>query len=218
MNTPPWLDKRMAPNGRRVRENFIDWFGGSRVVDDAGLPLMAFHGTGADVDEFDLLLSGRNYGLRYPERALYLTSNPVAAGIYAEQAALANFADESAPRFGRGTANVMPVYVRLERPYVRKAQGSPDKWIDSRHSEVFGRARDIDADGIIVTGGKGFEHWRLFIAFSAEQVKSALGNPGLFLKNSASITDHAQAQLLLRARRASSQLQEAPSAPLLAPW
>lgn len=44
----------MAPNGRRVRDNFLDWFSASAAVDGAGTPLVVHHGTNdAGFSSFD---------------------------------------------------------------------------------------------------------------------------------------------------------------------
>lgn len=49
----PWLDERIAPNGRAVRENFHAWFLDSAITDRDGAPLPAFHGTDDAVSQFD---------------------------------------------------------------------------------------------------------------------------------------------------------------------
>jgi hypothetical protein len=159
---------------------FKKWFGDSKVVDAEGKPLVVYHGTGGDFDSFDAARSGQNYARRGGEKGFFFTNRPIPAGVYAEQASGAFFGDEENPRFGDGTANIMPVYLSLQNPYVRKATGSPDKWFDSNHSALLAAAEKAGADGIIVNGGKGFEIRSVYIAFSPTQIKSATGNNGQF--------------------------------------
>ncbi|CAM5356022.1 hypothetical protein SSTU70S_05524 [Stutzerimonas stutzeri] len=163
-------------------EAFGQWFGGSKVVDGQGKPLVVYHGTGADIEAFDPSRAGGNY-LRGGRRGIFFTNRPIPAGVYAEQASAANFADESNPHFGTGTATVMPVFLSLQSPYVRKATGSPDKWFDSNQSKLYLAAEKAGADGIIVHGGNGFENRSIYVAFRPEQIKSAIGNTGRFDPN-----------------------------------
>jgi hypothetical protein len=43
--TMPWKDKTVASNGRTIQENFKDWFRGSEVTDFRGNPIVMYHGT-----------------------------------------------------------------------------------------------------------------------------------------------------------------------------
>ena len=54
-----WGDK-IAPNGKYVWENFVDWFLDSKIVDSNGSPLRLYHGTTSEVKEFDLSLAGQS--------------------------------------------------------------------------------------------------------------------------------------------------------------
>lgn len=44
---------RLAPNGSLVADNFASWFGGSRILDAFGAPLVVYHGTKADFSAFE---------------------------------------------------------------------------------------------------------------------------------------------------------------------
>jgi GGDEF domain-containing protein len=72
----------VAPNGRPAWQNFVEWFGDSKVVDDQGRPLVVYHGTTADVDAFDLGYFGSD-GVAYSAPAIFATTDKNLAGDYA---------------------------------------------------------------------------------------------------------------------------------------
>ncbi|TXH43245.1 MAG: hypothetical protein E6Q97_34390, partial [Desulfurellales bacterium] len=76
---------------------FKQWFGGSKVVDENGQPLVVYHGTNEEFSEFDIrkARNGR-WG-----KGFYFADTP-----------------ERAKEYGK---NVMPVYLRLESPMRRGA-------------------------------------------------------------------------------------------------
>lgn len=53
MKTPPWLNTAPAVNGQPVSENFKRWFGASTIIDEAGLPLLVYHGSKTRFDTFE---------------------------------------------------------------------------------------------------------------------------------------------------------------------
>lgn len=169
-----------ARNPQEDTQEFKDWFGDSKVVDANGKPLVVYHGTGSDFTEFDPERVGSNYARRGGSKGFFFTNRPVPAGVYAEQAAGAYFGNEQSPDFGDGTANIMPAYLSLQKPYIRKAAASPDRWFDGNHEKLFAAAEKSGADGIIVRGGTGFEVRSIYVAFRPEQIKSATGNNGAF--------------------------------------
>ena len=79
---------------------FKAWFGASKVVDEAGQPLVMYHGTAAEFDAFD-----RPY--------IWASTDPKLANEYAD------FRDYAAG----GGGSVMPIYVRVDRPFI--ADGLP---------------------------------------------------------------------------------------------
>ena len=62
--------------------NFWRWFGDSRVVDAEGRPLVVYHGTTADVEQFDLAFSGSD-GVGYDVPAVFATTDQKLASDYA---------------------------------------------------------------------------------------------------------------------------------------
>lgn len=161
---------------------FRRWFGDSKVVDTSGKPLVVYHGTANTFSKFDPKLSGRNYAWRGGGEGFFFTSNPETASVYAEQPARAylNPAHPEKADFGTGTANIMPVYLRIERPLVVRTKHSPDKFFDTNHQSLLERAGRVDADGIIVRSSSDTFKRDLYLAFRPEQIKSAIGNNGDF--------------------------------------
>lgn len=158
---------------------FKKWFGKSAVVDADGKPLVVYHGTNADFSVFKTTRGGE-FG-----PAIYLTDNPREAGEYGEAVKGISFAQPS--------ANIMPVYARIENPYTK---GVDEFWKEfgGSDSDAAGveRAKSAGYDGIIakradryydnvahefVDLGNTLTH---YIAFSNTQVKSAIGNNGNF--------------------------------------
>jgi len=161
---------------------FKKWFGNSKVVDADGKPLVVYHGTNADFSVFKTTRSGE-FG-----PAIYLTDNPREAGEYGEAVKGISFAPPS--------ANIMPVYARIENPYT-KGVDAFWKEFGRSDSDAAGveRAKAAGYDGIIakradryydnvahefVDLGNTLTH---YIAFSNTQVKSAIGNNGDFGTN-----------------------------------
>ena len=77
--------------------NFRAWFGESKVVDNAGKPLVLYHGTASSFDEFS--------PAALQAEGIHLSASPEVASTFAASRAMDG---------GRG-ANVQPVYVRAER-------------------------------------------------------------------------------------------------------
>lgn len=86
-----------ASDSRSGAPAFKAWFGDSKVVDEQGKPLVAYHGTSADVQAFD---PGQ-----LQAEGIHLTTDPSVASRYAASRAMDG---------GRG-ANVVPLYVKADR-------------------------------------------------------------------------------------------------------
>lgn len=199
--SPPWQDQSLAANGQAVCENFRRWFDGSVVCDEAGEPLRLFHGTSSSFDVFAPSRGGE-FG-----PGIYLTSSPQEASGYVGTNATRGNAGE----------NIVPVYARIERPFVVR-ESAQEFW------RRFGRegASDADAvqqarlcghDGIIFdrpvqkwVDGQGVvdtgERQKHFVVFEASQLKSCIGNSGLYLRGSDSLSDLEHDQKLRKALHA----------------
>lgn len=135
--------------------DFRRWFGDSKVVDADGKPLVVYHGTGASFDRFRTHTgAGGELGA-----GAYFTDAPEVASAVA---------NEVADR-GDGAANVMPVYLSIQRPF--DATGVSD--VPSRK-----RLIAYGYDGIIERRPDG--SLAQIVAFRPEQIKSASANRGTF--------------------------------------
>ena len=163
-------------------EAFKRWFGDSKVVDENGEPLVVYHATTGNFTTFKP--GGNDPTLSGP--AMWFTDSKES------QPAMHNIALRG-KRYREG-ANVMPVYLRMERPLVIDDKTSLDwaravfadgslefpqliapKWVEDV-------TRGDEYDGIIFDGpALGWkDSVREYIVFRPEQIKSATGNIGTF--------------------------------------
>jgi len=204
----------VAPEGRASYESrgadylqspaFKKWFGDSKVVDKDGKPLVVFHGTNADVTEFDDTKSGLATGRgRGTGLGFWFTASPQSANIFA------NMRNEG--------GNVIPVYLSVQNPYrltaakltelmmatakldenaqwgaVRKFR---DTLIEDRYDGIVvprvvrNEIAKVPASmrgvlgrvGVLLPPTTGVEgSGDRYVAFSPTQIKSAIGNTGAF--------------------------------------
>lgn len=196
---PSGLEHVIASNGRSVAANFRDWFRNSKVVGSGGDPLVVYHGTAEVFDGFDKSCIGDNF--RADETGFFFTSDPAIAGFYAES--------DTIGINKRAGAHVMPVYVALQRPLVvddaflaregMHAIGVKDDAVsfwDTYQALVLEWAHKQPADGIILVDRRYLvngEPSRMVVAFEPHQVKSAIGNSGLYAPFSGRLSDPAPA-------------------------
>jgi molybdopterin converting factor small subunit len=141
---------------------FRDWFGGSKVVDAKGKPLVVYHGTQADITRFDAAAPRARIAFD-DAQGFYFTADQDLATRYAGMS-----------RAGSGGANVMPVYLSIKNP---KRVSSAGSFMDNPAYISPTRRAQLEAqgfDGIILDDG------REIVAFRPEQIKSAIGNVGTF--------------------------------------
>ena len=129
---------------------FKAWFGDSEVVDANGDPLVVYHGTDAEIDAFDVKKqkAGR-WG-----KGFYFASSR-----------------ERAAQYGK---NVIPVYLRIEKPSLRAT----------------------DSDGFIIGSNPAD---RIYVAFRPEQIKS-VNNRGTFDPNDPRILNQRTTPTVTRGR------------------
>ena len=156
---------------------FKRWFGDSKVVGEDGKPLVVYHGTSADFDEFDPAqgISSRattEYGVYTTPRVRY------------------------AQQYGRKT---MPLYLSLKNPLIveGKYEISPRDLTRADIEKLKGEGYDgiavvnrtpTYADEYPPTGPFQPIHMASeIVAFDPEQIKSATGNVGTFDPRQASI-------------------------------
>jgi len=73
-------------------DNFKKWFGGSKVVDDSGNPLVVYHGTDAEFSKFNISKRGK-YG-----KGIYLSIHEGDARIFG--------------------GKIMPLYASIKKPFI----------------------------------------------------------------------------------------------------
>jgi hypothetical protein len=167
------------------QKNFDNWFGYSHVVDENGKPMVLYHGTDANFSTFDLSKSGASdhgwYGVGH-----YLTSNPELGSAYSGyKNTKAISGDEIHPG-----QNVMPVYARLENPYIWP-ENRPAATSREEAEKITHELKMLGHDGVIapnkyVDGHEG-KFWET-VVFAPHQIKSATGNSGHFDPSNPDIT------------------------------
>lgn len=195
MNTP-WNDPSVAPNGRSVCDNFNVWFEDSCATQHDGRPWVFFHGTSTVFDAFSTNRSGSNFSHRMSP-ALFFTSSAADASVYSDVAAHGQCDVATL-----GGQILLPVFLRIQYPLEVRAPSWPDAWFDDHSEELFISARAGEHDGIVVRGGRRGQCASSLVVFDAGQVKSALGNSGLYLADSHSLTDTVAGADLTALRRA----------------
>lgn len=93
-------------------ENFWRWFGDSKVVDADGNPLVVYHGTNQNFDNFDTERLGANTGT-VSSTAFFFTENPTEAGEYADMSARKQVSD--GPRREAETKRITAALAKAER-------------------------------------------------------------------------------------------------------
>lgn len=153
---------------------FKRWFGDSKVVDAEGKPLVVYHGTKADISQFDGNRATEKDAGWYG-RGIYFTADPATASAYSGFEEMQG----KAPREG---ANVMPVYVSLQNPYV----WPKGRAVATSREEAGAIRAELEAaghDGVVVPNGYAdpeySRHYEV-IVFEPTQIKSAIGNNGDF--------------------------------------
>lgn len=175
--------------------NFAAWFAGSHVVDANGAPAVAFHGTnqlvgGDALTEFNLAMTGSTHGNCYKHGAAFFTDSPSNASGYAHSRLNMRYGAD-VKNYG---GNVIPVYLSFQRPLVIDAGGKSFKSVIAAAIRRAGAA--IKYDSIIVKNvvdshveGVDQVPSTTFIALDGRQVKSAIGNSGLYDAESHDICD-----------------------------
>jgi len=194
--------KEIEPNARfslRAPDTkaFKQWFGSSKVVDEDGKPLVVYHGTTKDIDQFKLSEKAHRAG--NPD-GFYFTTDPKEASKYSDK--------------GEG-ANVLPVYLQLVNPFLAGSKVSTkmirqfekelrddnpnlgDDWIKGKVAifkeyATSGRRQfpgifpsisfPSEAMTRILTAGgyDGFKDGRHWVVVKPSQIKSATGNIGSY--------------------------------------
>jgi hypothetical protein len=175
----------VIPKRQTDTPEFKQWFGESKVVDEAGQPQRVYKGMPAndwrDSSPIESIQS------RNGPWAGFFTTKPEVAARFAESFA-------ALTRNGGEPAMTVPAFISIRKPFVVDAAGRParDFQIDNlnpaeRNSEILSAFEGDQYDGVIIrnTADEG----DIVIPKNPSQIKSAIGNSGRFDPNSASLTD-----------------------------
>lgn len=168
---------------------FKRWFGDSKVVDSHGDPLVVFHGTASEFDEFGREHIGKVFG---DDKEGFFFTNNVGHGDLSS----ANDYAKNAGRVSGGDPSVVPAFVSLKNPLIVddvnrdgfNGRGAVN-YLESvlGKTDIIAEAKENGHDGVMVVdrsmrvgpdGQKGPEN--IVIAFHPAQIKSAIGNRGNF--------------------------------------
>jgi hypothetical protein len=166
--------------------SFWSWFEGSHARDQVGRPKMLFHGTpNGGFRSFSEAYRGVRTKHAADDVGYHFTDNPGYAESYSEgyhiesiEAYRKMFGEEPKGIKMPPAACTYPVYLRMLNP-LHVAQS---KMIDAALIEG---AKKAGHDSIIADMGGSNE----YVVFDAKQIKSATGNSGLFLRDSADLVD-----------------------------
>lgn len=214
MKNKPWLDDTIAANGEAVSKNFADWFGASKVKNEDGSPMVVFHGTYPWEREDGSSLGNITSFNRLA--SVQIVRRPATIDTVGSWFS-SNASEDGAAKYG---STIYPVYLSIQVPHettfalmLRRARllanGNDDGRM-VREAEVNAYRKwlaDIGKDGIKIvhdggTDSNEFEKQDAWIALEPTQIKSALGNAGLYLRGSSDLCDTEAARKLELAREA----------------
>ena len=143
-------------------ENFWKWFGDSKITNKQGKPLVLYHGTRQDFNEFGKDQKGF---LTEKKRTFYFTPNLKMAGIFA------GTTTNNPDVYGMGS--IMPVYLKSINPKFVDNDVIEDVgyWADDKMLDEF---ESNGFDGLIS------EKKDQYVVLHPNQIKSATGNNGSF--------------------------------------
>lgn len=177
---------------------FKNWFGESKIVTDDGKPLVVYHGTNNDFEQFAPGFKGASQN-ETSKIGFWFTDNPDTAASFAQRESnefvtktdpktgdLMRFEDGEPKRFRAPdeVGQVMPVYLSIKKPLVFESKDGKDAF------EQFMDFRDKWAE--YINGTKGVEGaWRKrYVALNVEKTNKEFlnylnenGYDGVILKN-----------------------------------
>lgn len=178
-NTVTMMDgsEVVIPKAPKVESKaFKNWFGESKVADEAGKPITVFHGTKDDIESF---MKGQpnKKDAGWLGDGFYFTDNPELASTYAEYL-----------KQGPEGANVMPVYLSLKNPYEATIKDKEFLMMADRRGDKQALKDFTDKlikdgyDGVVLDYKKQMgvtEPVKEYVVFKPEQIKSVF-NKGEF--------------------------------------
>lgn len=152
--------------------NFKRWFGNSKVVDSQGNPLVVYHGTLSQFDEF--LINDSKF-TQLKGQGVYFTDNPAYASKYAQKG-------------GATGGSVTPCYLSINNPcYLDNTELRELRMQYGAGSDLSNPLIEQGYDGVIFTDTNGDKE---YVIFNPKQAKSIYNN-GEFNPNTAKISEDA---------------------------
>lgn len=152
-----------------LNDNFWNWFGDSKVVDEKGNPLIVYHGTKSSFDIFKPSKNIGNQGENDQIKGMYFTDSLDGANWFAFI--------ENDNRY------LKSVYLSLQKPFIVDG-------LNELKSELnIDKLNDVDKiliskgyDGLIIKRGfyANGGPYKMIIVFNSTQIKSATNNNGDF--------------------------------------
>jgi hypothetical protein len=178
-------DSITTPNGSEVAipkapkvesKAFKNWFGESKVVDENSKPIVVYHGTKDDIEQF---MKGQpnKKDAGWLGDGFYFTDNPELASTYAEYL-----------KSGPEGANVLPVYLSIKNPYEATIRDKEYLMMADRRGDKAALQEFTDNlikqgyDGVVLDYKKQMgvtDPVKEYVAFKPEQIKSVF-NKGEF--------------------------------------
>tara|TARA_R110000868_G_scaffold18467_12_gene81214 strand:- start:6824 stop:14359 length:7536 start_codon:yes stop_codon:yes gene_type:complete len=187
----------MKKKGLTLKTNtpqFKKWFGNSKITNEDGSPKVLYHITPSDFDKFIPGGMPDERGYLSSGKAIWLSPNKES------QPASHNVSGRAVGGYREGV-NVMPLYVKMERPLLIDDTQTADwaREVFANGSNEFPlllnektiqEVKDAGYDGIIWTSpyspSKGTEDHE-YVVFDPNQVKSSIGNTGEYSTTDARI-------------------------------
>ena len=179
-------------------KNFHRWFGDSKAIDEHGRPLVAYHGTASDVDQFDPEKAQSEGGAFFFSHSSMMKNKADNANMYAKS------------RGPKVDANIVPVYLKISNLHTTgftedmpKDDNKVSSWLDrmdsfnrkhaddkvSYYRHEMREAKRNDKDGVVFkniqdvpdnVAGRFVNESDVYAVFHPHQIKSAIGNSGAF--------------------------------------
>lgn len=120
----------------KLNDAFKRWFGNSKAVDENGNPLICFHGSTVNIEEFNDAFSGNNTGNNL-EKVFYFTTDKEIAITYSQEATVRSreteywdehteemtwqeFCDQIREEIANDP-KINPCFIKMENPYIYDA-------------------------------------------------------------------------------------------------
>lgn len=217
--TKPWLSDEIAANGRSVAENFASWFRNSKVVEHDAKPQVVYHGTKATFDSFKVGVESTNestFGPLFVRRlGLFFAEDEAFSQTFAVQGDRSNpglvmpvyLSVQNPLDLTEGFQGLHQSDFDKLMPFIKDNYWAvnlgPDAMWELFDDGTIGSHEFIDVlkkagfDGVkIVERDRNSECTSVWVALDSCQIKSATDNSGLYLRESASLNDQNEANIL----------------------